>query len=490
MKKILYITGCIVMAFAMMIIGTSEAKAVTATASSEYNADYGASKAIDVNPDTRWSANTAGDAWIQLNYDTPQMIQGLQVYPLSWTFNTVDVEYVNGLGELEAVANLVVNGDSPMRISFCPVETKAIRLNLINNTGNNPSLSEMGVVFIEIAASSEYPNPNYAATKAVDGNLGTRWSAYSLGDDSWIQLNYETAQVIEGLWFYTEGPHTINTVSVEYVNENCGLESVTNLAVDITSGGYVWTISFCPVVTKSIRLNIPNTGANAPIDATINEMAVLFQEPIEASSEYSGAFSADKAIDGVIGFENRWSASGSGDAWVQLNYDNPMAIEGLEVYPVGALGTIDVEYLNENCELEAVTNLVVNGSWPMVITFCPVETKSIRLNMTDNPGTPSIFEMAVLLQTGIPADCDGDSIPDACEESDIDVLCAQLGAIIDAQVPPTDSYNNHGQYVSRVAHAADLLVDAECHLSTDDAEDLHSCLVSTRAKSDIGKRIK
>ena len=124
MKRILYITGCIVMAFAMMIIGAHEAKAVTATASSEYNADYGASKAIDGSPDTRWSASAAGDAWIQVNYDTLQGIKGIKVYPLSWTFNTVDVEYVNDNCELEAVTNLVVSGTWPMMITFCPVETK------------------------------------------------------------------------------------------------------------------------------------------------------------------------------------------------------------------------------------------------------------------------------------------------------------------------------------------------------------------------------
>ena len=86
------------------------------------------------------------------------------------------------------------------------------------------------------------------------------------------------------------------------------------------------------------------------------------------------------------------------------------------------------------------------------------------------------------------ADCDNDSIGDACEESDISILCAKLGVIIDAQVLPTGSYKNHGQYVNQVAHAANLLVDAECHLNANDADALHSCLVSTRAKSDIGRK--
>ena len=73
---------------------------------------------------------------------------------------------------------------------------------------------------------------------------------------------------------------------------------------------------------------------------------------------------------------------------------------------------------------------------------------------------------------------------------DIDALCAELGALIDLQVPPTGIYKNHGQYVSMVAHAANLLVDAEFYLSDEEAEELHSCLVSTRAKLDVGRKKK
>ncbi|MBI4232337.1 hypothetical protein HY605_03840 [Candidatus Peregrinibacteria bacterium] len=84
-------------------------------------------------------------------------------------------------------------------------------------------------------------------------------------------------------------------------------------------------------------------------------------------------------------------------------------------------------------------------------------------------------------------DCDSDGIPDPCEGS-VGALCSELGAEIDILVPPAAYVTlNHGKYVSAVARAANLLVAAECHLSAAEAEDLHGCLVSTRAKSNVGK---
>lgn len=66
-------------------------------------------------------------------------------------------------------------------------------------------------------------------------------------------------------------------------------------------------------------------------------------------------------------------------------------------------------------------------------------------------------------------------------------ICAITGDAVDALCPPTDIWRNHGEYVSCVAHAAEESLAGLACLTEEQLEDIHGCVVSERARSDVGK---
>ena len=76
---------------------------------------------------------------------------------------------------------------------------------------------------------------------------------------------------------------------------------------------------------------------------------------------------------------------------------------------------------------------------------------------------------------------------DVCGE--LSNLCEDIGVQVDMVCPPDDDYRNHGAYVSCVAHAATefLRTFREC-FTEEEIEGVHGCVVSQRAKTDVGKK--
>jgi len=72
---------------------------------------------------------------------------------------------------------------------------------------------------------------------------------------------------------------------------------------------------------------------------------------------------------------------------------------------------------------------------------------------------------------------------------DLGTLCEEIGVQVDMVCPPDDDYRNHGAYVSCVAHAATefLRFFEECY-TEEEREEVHGCVVSQRARTDIGKK--
>lgn len=64
-------------------------------------------------------------------------------------------------------------------------------------------------------------------------------------------------------------------------------------------------------------------------------------------------------------------------------------------------------------------------------------------------------------------------------------VCFKGGEVVDAACPPIDAlYRNHGAYVSCVAHAAEGFL---APLTCIPVEEVQSCIVNPRARSDVGK---
>lgn len=66
-------------------------------------------------------------------------------------------------------------------------------------------------------------------------------------------------------------------------------------------------------------------------------------------------------------------------------------------------------------------------------------------------------------------------------------VCLEGGAVVDAACPPGAPYKNHGAYVSCVAHAAEAFLASLGCFSDAEREEIQSCIVNPRARSDVGK---
>jgi hypothetical protein len=69
-------------------------------------------------------------------------------------------------------------------------------------------------------------------------------------------------------------------------------------------------------------------------------------------------------------------------------------------------------------------------------------------------------------------------------------LCESMGRIVDFRVPPTGTYKNHGDYMKKVAQLAEALVQSQVDaglITEEEAEELQSCVVHPRARSNVGK---
>ncbi len=68
------------------------------------------------------------------------------------------------------------------------------------------------------------------------------------------------------------------------------------------------------------------------------------------------------------------------------------------------------------------------------------------------------------------------------------VVCTAGGVYVDNQCPVTADWRNHGEYVSCVAHAAERFLGGLPYGGSCPREEIQSCIVNQRARSDVGKK--
>ena len=67
-------------------------------------------------------------------------------------------------------------------------------------------------------------------------------------------------------------------------------------------------------------------------------------------------------------------------------------------------------------------------------------------------------------------------------------VCEEGGEYVDAICPEEGEYRNHGQYVSCVAQAAEMFLAGLPWEGSCPRDEIQSCIVNPRARSDIGKK--
>ena len=108
-------------------------------------------------------------------------------------------------------------------------------------------------------ASSE--SGGHPASDSIDGDDNSKWMA-SDKDDAWLKLNFGSAIAFDRV--VINGQNNINSVTIEYSNNDIAYSSVTNL-----TESPAWTFTFDSVTAKYLRVNM-NVDSNKK--AEVNEL--------------------------------------------------------------------------------------------------------------------------------------------------------------------------------------------------------------------------
>lgn len=149
-------------------------------------------------------------------------------------------------------------------------------------------------------------------------------------------------------------------------------------------------------------------------------------------------------------------------------------------------------YLSDNADSQfvLVDTVRTQGNWCIDLAGSGVTSgKYVKIEQAFGVAG---FDTLPACSTSYGADIDAIGVlNEACLT--IDDLCEYVGAIVDTMCPPDDEYGNHGEYVSCVAHAAtEVLLGIRMDPCYDEYffETVHGCVVSKRARTDIGKKDK
>ncbi len=197
---------------------------VSATASSVENSNKPASAAIDGSMSTRWSSQFSDPQWIKLDLGSSRYVSRvvlkweaaassdyeIQVSADGTTWNSIYVDHA-GNGGTDDIKNLSGTGRYVRIYSTHRTTQYGVSLWEIEVYGStNPNCAQpAGCAESQLstsgttASSVENNNSNLAASKATDGNLGTRWSS-QFSDPQWLKIDLGSNRHISRVVLYWE----------------------------------------------------------------------------------------------------------------------------------------------------------------------------------------------------------------------------------------------------------------------------------------------
>jgi len=258
-------------------------------------------------------------------------------------------------------------------------------------------------------ASSTYAiEAGYEAAQAVDGDLTTRWNAGSLsGGGEYLQINFGKEQTFDTVKLFEDANpvlHRAKKYIVRYWDsETEKWEKLVN-GTTITDAGVVHT--FEPVTSQAVRLVIQSVTEDS---ATISEFQIFSgetqlevpptpDEPDEpgyaASSVYEKAsgYEADKAFDGDR--NTRWNAGATANApqWLEISFGAVETVDSVKLWEhIGRITAYDI-LCWQNGQWKVCASGTTIGENGVTLSFDPVTTTKMRLNITASAQSPTIWE--------------------------------------------------------------------------------------------------
>ena len=399
-------------------------------ASSIWSEKNAAEYAFDNDTNTYWTSasgtwSSEGAEWISALFDEYGVVDSVQIIEKGKRIGAYEIQYYDETGKWTTCHTGVLNESCDKSgstithpvIHFAqPVTCKGIRFNILGGSDASPGMCEFklfctGIPLVDgqirsgYYASSDDGNPVEHAFDAVDT---TRWSA-SAGEDQWICALYDhkftmdSVEIIDAWGRFT-------SFEIQYFDENGAWQTCASKIVENPGTGVDVThqVSFDPVTTTGIRLNIPD----APGWPSIYELKMFYggvqlvDGKLRAGyySSTNDGNTADKAFDNDPA--TRWSACAVENQWIVAAYENKFTFDSVEILEFwDRMNAFELQYLDDNgiwqtCASKTIEAEDTGVDTSHTLSFDPVTTNAVRLYIPDAPGWASIYEVK-LFYTGI-----------------------------------------------------------------------------------------
>ncbi|WP_328913643.1 discoidin domain-containing protein [Streptomyces sp. NBC_00223] len=254
--------------------GTLLSQGKPATASSTENAGTPASAAVDGDPGTRWSSAASDPQWVQVDLGSTQAISQVVLnwetaYAKSFKIQTsangtawTDIySTTTGPG---GVQTLAVNGSGRYVRVYGTVRATQYGYSLwefqVYGGGTTPTQPATcgtdNAALNRPATASSAENAGTAASAAVDGNTGTRWSS-AFSDPQWLQVDLGASQPICGVGLNWEAAYA------------------TAYKIQVSDNGTAWTDIYSTTTSTGgvQNLNVNGNGRYVRVYATARATA-------------------------------------------------------------------------------------------------------------------------------------------------------------------------------------------------------------------------
>ncbi len=374
--------------------GDNMALSGTATASSEHNASLGASKAIDGDGVTRWSAlsGQTSNQWLEIDLGAVMQFDTVLMGEQGGKVTSYDVQYHNGSGWTTVASGTYIALQKTE--TFDTVEAQRVRI-YINTATGAPSLYEFEVFNSNLgyggtATASSQDSAGTTAAKAIDGDSATRWAAASgQTSNQWLEVDFGRSTTFNQV-VLAENTAQITSYDLEYHNGSSWVDIETGTGIG-TSGK---TFQFSDITAQKVRLYVNSANAAPNIKefeirqttpVVASDADYNFGQIVNASSQHLPN-APERAVDDNA--STYWMAAfgTSTGEWMEIDY--------------GQSRTIDKVILRENGTKVTGYSIQawVSGAWSTVMTgttigaershtFTPVVTEHLRFTCTSINGS-------------------------------------------------------------------------------------------------------
>lgn len=416
--------------------GDNLAKGKSVTASGTENDGMKAENAVDGNTGTRWSSNYSDDAWIYVNLGKTYTVSKVV---LNWegAYGKAYKIQTSTDGNNWTTVKSVTDGNGGTdTITFSSTDAKYVRMQGVTRAlPYGYSLWEMEVYGAGSTGGSDETDVSsgtnlakdknvsqsgsestaMSASKAVDGNSGTRWSS-NFEDDAWMAVDLGKTYTVSKVVLNWEGAYG-KSYKIQTSTDGIDWTTVKN----VTNGkGGVETVTFTATKARYVRMQgveraLPygyslwemevyggasSDGSGTSSDNSGNSDASGVNVAKNGSATASGAeadgTAAKYAIDGNTG--TRWSSNFADNAWIRVDLGKEYTINKVVLNWEGAYGeSYKIQTSTDGTNWTTVKSLTGQNGGIDTVSFDAVSARYVKMQGVKR-GLPygySLWEMEV-----------------------------------------------------------------------------------------------